>query len=1061
MPSLVAQHRIQVKYQLDSLIQLRETEQVMLLLQSTIDSLKHAGAIDSLYHYPYYIAKAERLKDNIPEACKKMEDFVADMELANASQRSLYLAKVSMAEFYDEVGENEKSLEITEKTLAHVLKAKNVTPAEIAKIKYNLGVSYFMIDDLSNAKKHYQSALKDYIAYPKTDKKLLSDGYNALGGIMWLSTKLDSASYYYNKAAASLKLAQGDTISNLFHATVIESNVSLLAYSQGKFKKAIDLQNKVIRNYEIVLQNTTNPEFTSRARRFQANAISNLATFYNEVGNLSRANELVRYAYQKKQLFLEPTDDDLIAGLIQIGQSEISLKSYKKAIQSIQEGLKIYRDKNTVRPYWEAAAYNALASAYQGIGKIDSANYYYTLSEPLFEKALGESIDAEYLSFLKNKAEFESKQGNLIARQTAQKAFDYVVNQNEEESFETAQHILSLAQVEYNLQNYDKAYYWSSKGDDLLQKKSETVRQTVDAIVTDFNRPLLLLLKAQSRYKKLQNITTEDLIAIADELTDAIKILERRKEIALTPEDNNQLLLEYDAINDFSKQIQLELYNQTNDNKYLDALMTTQESGIYNRIRAKLNSQKDASFFNMPKAVLDEEIRKKEALHEALSIDSTSALSYYNKEKEWSDFLKTLKQKHPAYYKMRYATIEAPVAEIVKKIPEDVTVIRYFFVQENLYAYVANKGEQHLVTLDALSYSRLTEVIPKIVENQFDLDTLMDDLEKLYNQLWQPLKSINLKEKVVIIPDGPLYNLSFEMLASTNLTNYSQFTTNSILSKHQLSYTFSLLQLENNSNKQLRDNFIAFTPEFSESMKRDYRVAIKDSLDIDRTYLELLPQPFSAELAENYNRIFKGDHFKNKNATKEIFVRQAGEHKIIHIGTHAESNNLSPELSRLLFAKSPDASSFQDDNSLYTYEIYNCNLASNLAILTACETGKPSYQAGEGMISLAHAFTYAGSESILTSLWKIDEKSSAEIVAYFYDNLKEKMPKDKALQEAKLTYLKKAQGRTRHPNYWAGLVLMGDTTPLELSTSWPWWSWLILAALVLILAVTLSRKRKN
>ena len=63
-------------------------------------------------------------------------------------------------------------------------------------------------------------------------------------------------------------------------------------------------------------------------------------------------------------------------------------------------------------------------------------------------------------------------------------------------------------------------------------------------------------------------------------------------------------------------------------------------------------------------------------------------------------------------------------------------------------------------------------------------------------------------------------------------------------------------------------------------------------------------------------------------------------------------------------------------------------MSSNLAILTACETGKPTYQAGEGMISLAHAFNYAGSESILTSLWKIDEQSSAVIIESFYKYLK-------------------------------------------------------------------------
>ncbi|MDH3711263.1 MAG: CHAT domain-containing protein [Cyclobacteriaceae bacterium] len=123
----------------------------------------------------------------------------------------------------------------------------------------------------------------------------------------------------------------------------------------------------------------------------------------------------------------------------------------------------------------------------------------------------------------------------------------------------------------------------------------------------------------------------------------------------------------------------------------------------------------------------------------------------------------------------------------------------------------------------------------------------------------------------------------------------------------------------------------------------------------------------------------------------------------------------------------------------YAYEIYSCELGSNLTVLTACETGKPSYQAGEGMISLAHAFNYAGSESLLTSLWKIDEQSSAKIVEIFYRNLIKGMEKDEALRAAKLAYLKQSQGRTVHPQYWAGLIIMGDVSPLELDKERPWW----------------------
>ena len=249
-------------------------------------------------------------------------------------------------------------------------------------------------------------------------------------------------------------------------------------------------------------------------------------------------------------------------------------------------------------------------------------------------------------------------------------------------------------------------------------------------------------------------------------------------------------------------------------------------------------------------------------------------------------------------------------------------------------------------------------------------------LYELYRSLWFPLEYHINTQKVVIVPDRDLFNLSFEILTPKPIKNFQELATNSLLAKYDISYNFSLLLYKDKGKvADFSSEFIAFAPGFNTEMKEEYKLAIKDSVKLDKTYLTLLPQPFSEDLVKKYALLFDGDYFVNENASKDLFVNQAREHKIIHIGTHAESNNISPELSRLIFAKKMDGKTSYNENSLYSYEIYNIDLSSNLAILTACETGKPTYQAGEGMISLAHAFNYAGSESILTSLWKIADLS--------------------------------------------------------------------------------------
>ncbi|WP_299215332.1 CHAT domain-containing tetratricopeptide repeat protein [uncultured Dokdonia sp.] len=1032
------------------------------LLAKEIDRYKSTP--DSLYALPYYVGKIARIKNSAVVALHKMEDFLKQLEVAGASEKTRYLAKLSMAEFYDEIGASEKALKITEEALTHVLKSQEVTQEEIGKVKYNLGASYLTAGDMPKASTWFREALKDYTGYAQTNKKKLSDGYNAMGAIMWMSSKLDSAAFYYDNASKIIKEAPGDSIENLYYATVIKSNVSLLEHSQGHIHNALEIQEEVIRNYEKVIRGIKDPELKGRAQRYQARAISNLATFYNELGNLTRANQLMQYSYKKKKEFLEPLDTDLGTTLIRIGQSEISLRAFDKALQNIQQGLAILQQKETLSPYWEATAYNGLASIYNELGKYDSTTYFYKKATPLFEQALGENIDAEYLSYLGNKSLFESEQGNYEeALKTAQKSYTYVLDNSGAESLNVTIQMLNLSKIYITSEDYAQARYWSEKADALLQQKMRFASSGLDSIKLDFNRPLLLLLKTKARYKSQAQPTEGVLLELVKDLAEGIAILERRMVIALTPADVDQLLSEYRQVNDFLKRLYLDLYQKTQKTTYLIALMTLHESGIYNRIRAKLNYQNVVAISGVPEEVLLEEKNRKEALLEMFSgAEMTESLSYFEKEKQWHIFQDTLKKRYPKYYKMRYETIQIEADEVIQSVPETTSVVRYFFIEKELYAFVITHGKQYLMSLD---FNDLEGIISQVVDQQFDEAMLLGRLHTLYNRLWKPIADLGLTKDVIIIPDGSLYNLSFEMLTPTKVVNYEDLVTASLLNDHDITYNFSLLMIQPTSSRSLQNNFIAFTPEFTKGMKDDYKVAIVDSLDIDQTYLTLLSQPFSVDVAQNYNRLFDGDHFKNKAATKQLFIENAGEHKIIHIGTHAESNNIRPELSRLIFAKRITDNQLMEDNSLYTYEIYNCNLTANLAILTACETGKPTYQAGEGMISLAHAFTYAGSESILTSLWKIDEQSSSLIVGYFYDNLEEGMPKHVALKKAKQQYLQTVEGRLLQPNYWAGLVLMGDNTPIDISQDTVgntfWYSMLAIVVIVAMFFLLRSKKKKD
>lgn len=1036
---------------IDSFLIKGSTKEADSTLKAQLDYIKTHNLTDSLYNYPYYVGKIELLNSNSKKASIKADAFLKSINKQTKNKRTQYKALLELASFYDEIGNNTKSLELTKLALETVNKTADATLEEIGKTEYNVGATYLSLGNVSQSKIYFKKALAHYEAYPSTSKEQLSDGYNAVGATMWMSSKLDSAKYYYSKAIKAINASKGNSLKNLYLGTVIESNLSLLEYTQGNLAEAIDIQNQVILNYETVINNYQDDNIVSKAKRFQARAISNLAVFYNEQGNLKKAYELIVYAYKKKKNIVEATDASLPTNLIQIGQSQLSLKEFDDALVNLHKGLEQLNHIHDDNPYWKGVANHALAEAYAAKNNIPLAIKYYNNSELLFKTALDNNYDKEFLSFLRNKALFLAENNQQEeALDISTKAYKYILENGGENNFDVLKQLLNLAKVNFSIKDYRTTLTWVDRANNYLNK---TV-STADAIQIEFNKPELILLETSAKYYLRSEKDSLFLEGLVKDLNKATSILEKRKTTIYKHEDINILLSDYQAISTFEKKIILELYTKTQNSKYLNKLISLHESSIYNRIRSRLNLRNNLAFSHIPKQIMERENFLKNKLTASLE-GSGHMTDFLEANKAWDSYLDSLKQIHPKYYKMRYGTIEESLVDIKNHVPKNTTVVRYLFIDKQLYAFVITNSK---TTFYKLPFNREENNIQKLLNNLLNFEDTNNLSNQLYKQLWEPLEAYITTKKVIVVPDEELFNLSFETLTNKQIATYSELANNSLLSKYTISYNYSLFLINNEHKKtNYNNNFIAFVPEFNDEMKTHYKLKISDTLDIDKAYLTLLPQPFTKDLAKNSSKLFRGESFLNEKSTEHIFKQNAKEHKIIHIGTHAESNNLSPELSRLVFAKPIENTDKTDDGYLYTYEIYNTNLSSNLAILTACETGKPTYQAGEGMISLAHAFNYAGSESILTSLWKVDEQSSAEIIAHFYNYIKKGMDKDEALKKAKLDYIKTAEGRTINPQYWASLVIMGDTSPIEMASNSNRVYWILGLLLALLIIFILKR----
>jgi CHAT domain-containing protein len=148
--------------------------------------------------------------------------------------------------------------------------------------------------------------------------------------------------------------------------------------------------------------------------------------------------------------------------------------------------------------------------------------------------------------------------------------------------------------------------------------------------------------------------------------------------------------------------------------------------------------------------------------------------------------------------------------------------------------------------------------------------------------------------------------------------------------------------------------------------------------------------------------------------------------QIIHIATHGTADEHDPSRSGLwLAAEDGDGPGF-----LSVPDILGLDLRASMVALSACETGLGRIERGEGVLGLSRSFMASGANSVLVSLWKVNDASTALLMRDFYEGLlKKKRERARSLADAKRRLLKKKE--TRSPFHWAAFILVGADGALQ------------------------------
>ena len=142
---------------------------------------------------------------------------------------------------------------------------------------------------------------------------------------------------------------------------------------------------------------------------------------------------------------------------------------------------------------------------------------------------------------------------------------------------------------------------------------------------------------------------------------------------------------------------------------------------------------------------------------------------------------------------------------------------------------------------------------------------------------------------------------------------------------------------------------------------------------------------------------------------------------VFHVATHGEANEAVPERSGLWLSAASDS---VPPDFVSLDDLLALRLGARLVTLSACETGAGQLERGEGVVGLARALMAAGAQSVVVSLWSVNDRSTAELMRAFYTPLLTRREgRAQALAEAKRALLRSPE--TRSPFHWAPFVLIG------------------------------------
>ncbi len=862
------------------------------------------------------------------------------------------------------------------------------------------GLDYYHAGDFEPAEIYLRKSLEIYRnIYPGGHRKI-GTAYLNLGSVAIENWQYNKAMDYLDKAEEQLYLDPEKYARDLGSTL---TNKGIVYNRLGDFKKAKMLQEMALK----VLLGFDDP----KTKRFTIHLYNSLAVISK---NLKEYEKAIGYYLKAEQLALKYNENFLHIIYGNLGVLYEKTNNFAKSEEYYKKTIREFPGQSISQPFKLAQVY----SNYAGL----------CLKNRIFEKTyqLNKHAEALIIKNLGKKNPIASDIYKLFGQYFEAKA------------------------------NYDSAlcYYQKSICSLFDDYNDLSVYSNPDITATISKTHLLDCMKSKAGALKKQfelKRNKRDLMASLESYDLAVKVIDEIR-MGYQDEESKLFLNENErATYDEAVSAAYMMYHVTGDALQIQKAFEFSEKSKASVLLSALRDAGAKGFGGIPDSLLlkendlirdiafyseqlYEEKRKNES--DSLKIDLLERKLFHSKE-SYDDLILTFENHFPDYYALKYRTGMISIEEIQYRLDKAATLIEYTLSDSVLYTFLIRKDhfELSLQPLDSQFNRAYSEMLA--VTGQFD--PTRHDAEKfnrfvsssniLFQYLIKPLEEKIKGHKLIVIPDGKLAFIPFEALISevAQLTGgYLDYKDLPLLLKeYAISYAYSstmLFEQQTAKRRSSGNRLLAFAPSYNGADKAAFRGTPRYNYRKDLSSI-----PGAREEVEQIVQLLRGKYFIDNDATELMFKKTAGDYDILHLAMHAVIDNQNPMYSKLVFTATIDST---EDDLLNTHEIYSLNLKARMIVLSSCSSGEGILQKGEGVISLARGFSYAGCPSLIMTLWEIEDKVSADLMVGFYRYLKKGYHKDRALQKAKVDFLLNHPRLLSHPFYWSAYQCIGDTSPL-------------------------------